>query len=467
MSDESALLTAIIAHPDEDTPRLAFADWLDENGDPDRAAFIRVQCRLAEMPPDDPDWYELLEQESDLGSRLHDRITTLRPAVSERFYFGTYYPQADREPQFHRGFPFFVDYHGQQWTDAETARVADSLAKLVATTTIRGLSTSGIPAARLTDLIETPAFAALRALSLRFSGDSAWDDDFEARAFQRLSETPVGEHLHSLWLHHILSAKGLRTLATAKSFKSLRRLCLVYLRDHAANWGEVARAEWFQGVTHLQLAVLDPEVASAMSKGLGGVPSLHTLDLRTMDSEAVSNLTAGRFSRLVRFEASGCKLNNRVFQTLLQGEWFDQLQILSVSHNDLSDRAISNLAAHPVAPNLRVLRLGNNKIGRAGLMALAQPGRFSALRTLSLSISRGAKSQFSEADFASFLHSLCIPRLRRLELGGLPLGDAGAKAIAANPAFGGLRELWLGEGVTEIGMNALKTARHLQQTQIV
>ena len=33
---------AICANPDEDTVRLVYADWLDENGDPDRAAFIRL-----------------------------------------------------------------------------------------------------------------------------------------------------------------------------------------------------------------------------------------------------------------------------------------------------------------------------------------------------------------------------------------------------------------------------------------
>lgn len=44
---ERALLAAIAAHPDEDTPRLVYADWLQENGDDARAEFIRVQCELA------------------------------------------------------------------------------------------------------------------------------------------------------------------------------------------------------------------------------------------------------------------------------------------------------------------------------------------------------------------------------------------------------------------------------------
>ncbi|MBP3960037.1 TIGR02996 domain-containing protein [Gemmata sp. G18] len=49
MSDEEALLAAISAHPDEDTPRLAFADWLDENDRGIRAEFIRIQCALTQL----------------------------------------------------------------------------------------------------------------------------------------------------------------------------------------------------------------------------------------------------------------------------------------------------------------------------------------------------------------------------------------------------------------------------------
>jgi uncharacterized protein (TIGR02996 family) len=50
MTDGDALLAAILAAPDEDTPRLVYADWLDENGDPDRAEFIRAQVELARAP---------------------------------------------------------------------------------------------------------------------------------------------------------------------------------------------------------------------------------------------------------------------------------------------------------------------------------------------------------------------------------------------------------------------------------
>ncbi|MDB5312473.1 MAG: hypothetical protein JWO38_6675 [Gemmataceae bacterium] len=47
--DWAAFLAAIVAAPDDDTPRLVAADWLDEHGDGDRAAFIRVQVDLARL----------------------------------------------------------------------------------------------------------------------------------------------------------------------------------------------------------------------------------------------------------------------------------------------------------------------------------------------------------------------------------------------------------------------------------
>ena len=51
--DEQSFLTAILAAPDDDTPRLVLADWLDERGtadDKDRAALIRAQCQAEYLP---------------------------------------------------------------------------------------------------------------------------------------------------------------------------------------------------------------------------------------------------------------------------------------------------------------------------------------------------------------------------------------------------------------------------------
>jgi uncharacterized protein (TIGR02996 family) len=54
MNHHDAFLRAVIEAPDDDTPRLVYADWLDDHGDPDRADFIRVQCALDKMPAGDP-----------------------------------------------------------------------------------------------------------------------------------------------------------------------------------------------------------------------------------------------------------------------------------------------------------------------------------------------------------------------------------------------------------------------------
>ena len=52
--DEVAFRAKIIANPDDDTVRLVFADWLQENGQEERAEFIRVQCRIADRDLERP-----------------------------------------------------------------------------------------------------------------------------------------------------------------------------------------------------------------------------------------------------------------------------------------------------------------------------------------------------------------------------------------------------------------------------
>jgi uncharacterized protein (TIGR02996 family) len=69
----AAFLRAIIAAPDDDLPRLVYADFLDEHGDPARAEFIRVQCELAKRPDHDPYFRTLEDREHDLLSE-HESV---------------------------------------------------------------------------------------------------------------------------------------------------------------------------------------------------------------------------------------------------------------------------------------------------------------------------------------------------------------------------------------------------------
>jgi uncharacterized protein (TIGR02996 family) len=76
MSDEDALLAAIAEHPDEDTPRLVYADWLQEHDQPIRAEFIRVQIEIARKQETLP--RVLLNRHVDLFKRQQELLDNHR-----------------------------------------------------------------------------------------------------------------------------------------------------------------------------------------------------------------------------------------------------------------------------------------------------------------------------------------------------------------------------------------------------
>ncbi len=51
---EADLLAAVLARPDDDEPRLVYADWLQERDDP-RGELIALQIQLTRMPAADPE----------------------------------------------------------------------------------------------------------------------------------------------------------------------------------------------------------------------------------------------------------------------------------------------------------------------------------------------------------------------------------------------------------------------------
>ena len=87
-------LKAILEDVEDDAPRLVYADWLEERGDP-RGEFIRVQCQLDKLPANDTARSSLLEQEQ-LLVREHgaDWLADLPPFGEQLKWEG-----------FHRGFP--------------------------------------------------------------------------------------------------------------------------------------------------------------------------------------------------------------------------------------------------------------------------------------------------------------------------------------------------------------------------
>ena len=75
MTVEAGFLADICAHPDDDAPRLIYADWLEERGqrgDAARAEFIRVQCALERGDGDAREQSRLRERQ---GALLKKHLT--------------------------------------------------------------------------------------------------------------------------------------------------------------------------------------------------------------------------------------------------------------------------------------------------------------------------------------------------------------------------------------------------------
>jgi uncharacterized protein (TIGR02996 family) len=100
-SDGDALFRAICEQPWEDTPRLVYADWLEEHGDALRAEFIRVQVELA-RETDKPRIVKLSERADQLHAESAGRWTRGSPTQ----------PGVRIGYELHRGFYHEVAFDG-------------------------------------------------------------------------------------------------------------------------------------------------------------------------------------------------------------------------------------------------------------------------------------------------------------------------------------------------------------------
>lgn len=108
MSDEAALLAAIRVNYQEDTPRLVYADWLDEHAtneaDRARAEFIRVNSEVLQLngdyqaPECTEHWWRLVNRQHELVERY------------QREWFSQFpFPEVLQPSDFWCGFPKHID----------------------------------------------------------------------------------------------------------------------------------------------------------------------------------------------------------------------------------------------------------------------------------------------------------------------------------------------------------------------
>jgi len=190
LQEEEPFLHAIADAPDDDLPRLIFADWLEERGDP-RAEFIRVQCELARLPADDAHRRSLATRERQL-LRQHYRNWTgpLLMRVGHGLEYG--------EPTYERGFieeiritaEDFLAHAPALFARAPLQRVHLSTAggyvpqladcPYLARLTALAFSWDRIGGKRLRSLLASPYLARLKCLRLETCGIG--DDGAEALA---------------------------------------------------------------------------------------------------------------------------------------------------------------------------------------------------------------------------------------------------------------------------------------------
>jgi uncharacterized protein (TIGR02996 family) len=197
---EKAFLDVIRERPDDDTPRLAYADWLNERGDP-RGEFIRLQCELAKAPQN-PRRAEMAAREGEL-LRAHQREweKPLRDLGARGIIFD-------------RGFPVRVDM--------ESAAFLRNADELFVGTPIRELCLDLSAPGDIAAIAASPHLHNLTALT--FFGHGTGIGDAGARA---LAESPHLRNLTTLSLDFTgIGDEGARALATSPHLNTLTTLSL-------------------------------------------------------------------------------------------------------------------------------------------------------------------------------------------------------------------------------------------------
>ncbi len=119
MNTEAGLLHAIYTNPDDDVPRLVYADWLEEHDQLERAEYIRVQIELDRLE-DQEESYELSHREYELRTaQMVPLLADLDPLKRERVQI-----------LFERGFPESLTIHDGIPTDFRILRSLPGLRSL-------------------------------------------------------------------------------------------------------------------------------------------------------------------------------------------------------------------------------------------------------------------------------------------------------------------------------------------------
>ena len=235
MSDHDALLHAIAEHPEEDTPRLMYADWLEEYGDPDRADFARNQIALAQPGINAAERYPLVKKNvfylNNWVPHWKAQLPRLDGIIWGDFNRGLIEEvQAESESRVVNYAAAVFAVPGIHILRLRRLRNGAALARLPEVARLRALKmvSARAGAAAVRALLVSPHLGRLRVLDLHDTGaDDAVAADLAAGRFPELTE---------LWLgSNVISDAGAFTLANALHLPTLQLLDLRnnFIADHA------------------------------------------------------------------------------------------------------------------------------------------------------------------------------------------------------------------------------------------
>lgn len=223
-----AFLRDIKANPNDDTPRLILADWLEEHGDTVRAArgeFLRLQCQPADAAN--------LERQAELRRRF------------ERAWLGPLAPLATSW-SWQRGL-LHLEIH------------------------------SGVLLDDSADLVQTEAFGWVEGVTFR---------RLNTESIARLADSPWLGWLNTLDLgYNALGDEATRVLATSSNLTHLRTLWL--RRNGIGNAGAAALAV-SPGLANLDtLSLVDNDISDPGARALAGSPHLDHLKLLNLEGNSL------------------------------------------------------------------------------------------------------------------------------------------------------------------------------------
>jgi uncharacterized protein (TIGR02996 family) len=440
-----AFLQSIAETPDDDAPRLIFADWLDEQGDHDRAEFIRLQCRLAWQPV--PDTEDRL--------RVYDLLDANEHTWLEDF------PEADevRARLFERGFVSWADVDSLEAFRRHAAALRQTPARKIRVSQdqdgslpanwpewtecegIAGLAFCIWPFGpdQTAILAASPHAAGLRELAITYS-------DFDSDSLAILASSPhLGSLTHLDLTNHLVSADGIRALARSSTLQSLRTLDLSHdplvppngNRFNAEAVMALSQAPNLRGLTCLRLCPY--ELTAKASEALAGSP--HLVRLRSL-SLACGDHFAPEILPLLG-------------SPLLAG-----LERLDLQEVCLTAEDVAALVGSPRPVNLRSLALRVDRCGAAGIEELLGSAWATGLRELELEDAPGRAGSRGQLLGLALAAADSLAGLHELDLIHIHVGDDDLAALARSPHLSRLASVKLGntDSLTHVGLRALAEA---------